>query len=103
MVRGANAPVIIRTITEQLEYEHKVLKGEAQRKPVNKKIATTQMLKLLLISILMMTLQISDPYIEKIKAKKSQEKAENKVKKISKLKSVSFYLFKVKKKQQQKV
>ena len=44
----------------------------------------------------MMTLQISDPYIEKIKAKKSQEKAENKVKKISKLKSVSFYLFKVK-------
>ena len=37
VVRGANAPVIIRTITEQLEYEHKVLKGEAQRKPVNKK------------------------------------------------------------------
>lgn len=59
MVRGANAPVIVRTITEQLEYEHKVLKGEAQRKP------------------------ITDPQIEKIKAKKSQEKADEKVKKIS--------------------
>jgi hypothetical protein len=35
VVRGANAPVIIRTITEQLEQEHKVMKGEAQRKPVN--------------------------------------------------------------------
>ena len=59
VVRGANAPVIVRTITEQLEYEHKVLKGEAQRKP------------------------ITDPFIEKVKAKKSQEKADNKVKKIS--------------------
>ena len=36
VVRGSNAPVIIRTITEQLDYEHKVVKGEAQRKPVNK-------------------------------------------------------------------
>ena len=36
VVRCANAPVIIRTITEQLDYEHKVVKGEAQRKPVNK-------------------------------------------------------------------
>lgn len=34
MVRGANAPEIIRTIQEQLAQENKVLKGEAQRKPV---------------------------------------------------------------------
>lgn len=34
VVRGANAPVIIKTITEQLAYEHKCIKGEAQRKPI---------------------------------------------------------------------
>lgn len=34
VIRGANAPVIIKTITEQLAYEHKCLKGEAQRKPI---------------------------------------------------------------------
>jgi hypothetical protein len=34
IVRGANAPAIIRTIQEQLEHENKVLRGEAQRKPV---------------------------------------------------------------------
>jgi hypothetical protein len=35
VVRGANAPAIMRIINEQLDQEHKVLKGEAQRKPVN--------------------------------------------------------------------
>ena len=35
VVRGANAPLIMKTIQEQLAYEHKVLKGEATRKPVN--------------------------------------------------------------------
>ncbi len=35
VIRGANAPVIIRTIQEQLEHEHKVIDGKAQRKPVN--------------------------------------------------------------------
>lgn len=34
VVRGANAPVIIKTITEQLAQEHKVLKGEVQRKVI---------------------------------------------------------------------
>lgn len=34
VIRGANAPVIIRTIQEQLEHEHKVIEGKAQRKPV---------------------------------------------------------------------
>lgn len=34
VVRGANAPVITKTISEQLAHEHKVLKGEAQRKPI---------------------------------------------------------------------
>lgn len=34
-MRGANAPVIIKTITEQLAQEHKVLAGEAQRKTVD--------------------------------------------------------------------
>ncbi len=34
MVRGANAPAIIKTIQEQLEHETKVLKGEAERKPI---------------------------------------------------------------------
>ena len=37
VIRGANAPVIIRTIQEQLEHEHKVLDGKAQRKPVRRK------------------------------------------------------------------
>lgn len=35
VVRGANAPEIMRTIQEQLAYENLVLKGEAQRKPVS--------------------------------------------------------------------
>ena len=35
VVRGANAPVIIKTINEQLAQEHKVLKGEATRKTVS--------------------------------------------------------------------
>ena len=34
VIRGANAPVIIRTIQEQLDHEHKVIEGKAQRKPV---------------------------------------------------------------------
>lgn len=34
VIRGANAPVIIKTITEQLAYEHRCMKGEAQRKPI---------------------------------------------------------------------
>lgn len=34
IVRGANAPVIIKTVTEQLAHEHKVISGEAQRKPI---------------------------------------------------------------------
>lgn len=49
VIRGANAPVIIRTITEQLEREHKVMAGEAKR-------AT-----------------ITDPFIAKQKIKKAQE------------------------------
>ena len=39
VIRGANAPVIIRTIQEQLEHEHKVIEGKAQRKPVKVKIS----------------------------------------------------------------
>jgi len=34
VVRGANAPLILRTITEQLAHEHKVLEGGAERKEV---------------------------------------------------------------------
>ena len=34
VTRGANAPLIMSTITTQLEKENKVLKGEAKRKPV---------------------------------------------------------------------
>ena len=34
VVRGANAPLILRTITEQLAQEHKVLDGQAERKEV---------------------------------------------------------------------
>jgi len=35
VVRGANAPLILRTITEQLAHEHKVLDGNAERKEVS--------------------------------------------------------------------
>jgi hypothetical protein len=35
VVRGANAPLIIKTITDELEKENKVIKGEAERKPVS--------------------------------------------------------------------
>ncbi|KAL4217403.1 Thioredoxin domain-containing protein 3 [Mactra antiquata] len=34
VVRGANAPLILRTITEQLAQEHKVLEGQAERKEI---------------------------------------------------------------------
>ncbi|XP_052234797.1 thioredoxin domain-containing protein 6-like isoform X14 [Dreissena polymorpha] len=34
VVRGANAPLILRTITEQLAQEHKVLDGQAERKEI---------------------------------------------------------------------
>ena len=34
VVRGANSPKILRTITEQLQHEHKVLDGNAERKEV---------------------------------------------------------------------
>jgi len=33
-MRGANAPQLLRMITEQLAYEHKVLEGNAERKEV---------------------------------------------------------------------
>jgi hypothetical protein len=50
VIRGANAPVIVRTIQEQLEQENRVLKGEAQRKP------------------------ITDPIIDKLIKKREQQK-----------------------------
>ncbi|RNA40879.1 thioredoxin domain-containing 3 -like protein, partial [Brachionus plicatilis] len=62
VVRGANAPLIVRSITEQLEQEHKVLKGEAQRKP------------------------IIDQAIEKIKKKKAEEKSKEQVQHLIKTK-----------------
>lgn len=33
-VHGANSPVILRTITEQLAAEHKVMDGSVERKEV---------------------------------------------------------------------
>jgi len=33
-IRGANAPLIVRTIQNELNYEHRVLKGEVQRKSI---------------------------------------------------------------------
>lgn len=42
VVRGANAPVIIKTITEQLAYEHKCMVGEAQRKPITDTVVMHQ-------------------------------------------------------------
>ena len=35
VIRGANAPLLNKTITEQLAYEHKVLEGNAERKEVS--------------------------------------------------------------------
>lgn len=34
VVRGANSPKILRTITEQLQQEHKVIDGQSERKEV---------------------------------------------------------------------
>ncbi|XP_074646770.1 thioredoxin domain-containing protein 6-like isoform X2 [Tubulanus polymorphus] len=34
VIRGANSPLLMRTITDQLAYEHKVLDGEAERKEI---------------------------------------------------------------------
>lgn len=45
VVRGANAPVIIKTITEQLAQEHKVLAGEAQRKTITDNFVAQQKLE----------------------------------------------------------
>lgn len=37
VVRGANSPKILRTITEQLQQEHKVIDGQSERKEVRPK------------------------------------------------------------------
>jgi len=34
VVRGANCPLLVQTITDQLAHEHKVLEGAAERKEV---------------------------------------------------------------------
>lgn len=34
VVRGALGPQLEKTLKEQLEYEHQVLEGKAERKPV---------------------------------------------------------------------
>jgi hypothetical protein len=34
VIRGCNSPVMIKTITSQLEREHKVLDGKAERTEV---------------------------------------------------------------------
>jgi len=51
VIRGANAPLIMKSIQEQLAHEHKVLKGETQRKP------------------------IKDPHLATLKNKKAQDEA----------------------------
>ena len=33
-IHGANAPKVLRTVTEQLAHEHKVIEGQAERKEV---------------------------------------------------------------------
>ena len=35
VVRGCNSPLLLKTVTEQLAYEHKVLDGNAERKEVS--------------------------------------------------------------------
>jgi len=35
VVRGANCPLLVQTITDQLVHEHKVLEGMAERKEVS--------------------------------------------------------------------
>ncbi|KAL5005973.1 hypothetical protein ScPMuIL_017131 [Solemya velum] len=42
VIRGANSPLVLRTITEQLAYEHKVLEGQAERKEVKDQFLTAQ-------------------------------------------------------------
>jgi hypothetical protein len=34
IIRGANSPLLLRLITEQLAHEHKVIDGSAERKEV---------------------------------------------------------------------
>jgi len=60
VIRGANAPVIVRTIQEQLEQENRVLKGEAQRKAV------------------------TDPIIDKLNKKREQQKSAARLNNLSK-------------------
>ena len=40
VVRGANCPLLIQTITDQLAHEHKVLEGMAERKEVRKNFSS---------------------------------------------------------------
>ena len=35
VVRGANCPLLVQTISDQLAHEHKVLEGMAERKEVS--------------------------------------------------------------------
>ena len=41
VVRGALGPQLEKTLKEQLEYEHQVLEGKAERKPVRRRGACT--------------------------------------------------------------
>ena len=41
VVRGALGPQLEKTLKEQLEYEHQVLEGKAERKPVRGQGACT--------------------------------------------------------------
>ena len=72
MVRGANAPVIVRTIHEQLAYEHKVLKGEAERKPVEIFFSNHKMLKKIFSSFFSNS-KIVDPMIQHKEENEQQE------------------------------
>ena len=43
VVRGANCPLLVQTITDQLAHEHKVLDGSAERKEVRTTFLSTRL------------------------------------------------------------
>jgi thioredoxin domain-containing protein 3 len=71
-IRGANAPLILRTIQEQLNYENKVLKGEAERKPVGSYMNKQEINFIRFLN----PVKIVDPYIEELRQEQIKQEEE---------------------------
>jgi len=49
VVRGANCPLLVQTITDQLAHEHRVLTGDAERREVRNNCVITLIIIIIII------------------------------------------------------